>query len=138
MSVSLTNDLTGDVAHRGQRVTFICTIVADDDVPVVITWRSIHYIGIRGDYLQLTSADPEGHSTTNSRNPTTVATLINSTRSNRVITAVSELQLTALARYPTSNVSCTANGHDSAINTFRKSDISLRIEICLLAILLIR
>ena len=122
--VMLTHNLGDDaVAYNGQRVTFICTIniVAGRD-NIIITWESAHYIGTgRGHNLRLNSSDPESHTARNSQNPTTVATLINSTRnSNRVITAVSELQLTASARYPTSTVSCRANGRRSII-TFRKS-----------------
>ena len=48
--------------------------------------------------------------TTNTRNPTTIAFLINTTRINGVITVVSELQLKASELYPTSNVSCGING----------------------------
>ena len=117
--VTLTHNLGDDeVAYDGQRVTLICTIIGG--YHTVITWRSAHYIGMRGDYLQLSSADPIGHNITNSRNPTTVATLINSTHNrNGVITAVSELQLTASAQYPTSNVGCRANGGSFSTITFQ-------------------
>ena len=108
--VNLTHNLSGGgFAYNGQRVTFICTIVVAHDT--VITWESDDYIGTGGDVLQLTSVDPEGTSATNPRNPTTVATLISTTRSSDgVITAISKLQLTASALSPTSYISCMTNG----------------------------
>lgn len=107
--VVLTHNLGDDaVAYKGQRVTFRCTITVGRHI--VITWSSDDYIGTGGDNLQLLSIDPEGQNTTNTRNPTTIAFLINTTRINRVITVISELQLTASELYPTSNVSCGING----------------------------
>ena len=75
----------------------------------------------------------------NQQNPATVATLINTTRSNETVMVITELQLTASAMYPNSHVSCKANGpdHEPVISSFRKSDINmendLMIQICLLA-----
>ena len=109
-------------AYHGQRVTFTCTIVANSDV--ILTWRSAQYIDGN---LQFKPADPEGQNITDSQNPTTVATLINTTRSsNGEITVVSELQLTASVLYPTSRVRCRANGREfePVIIVFRKSDIN--------------
>ena len=107
--VILTHNLGDDaVAYKGQRVTFICMITAGRHI--VITWSSDEYVGTGGDNLQLLSIDPEGQNTTNTRNPTTIAYLISITRSNGVITVVSELQLTASELYPTSNISCGING----------------------------
>ena len=88
--------LDGDdaVVYDGQRATFLCVIVADHEV-ILINWSSEQYIGTGGDVLQLTSADSEGHTTNNTRHPTTVAALISTyPRSRdrlRVITVVSEL-----------------------------------------------
>ena len=120
----LTHNLDDDaVAYNGQRVTFVCTIVAGCDI--LITWKSDHYIRPRGDVLQLTSNDTEGSTVNNTRNPTTVATLINTTQSsNGEITVVSELQLTASASYPNSRVSCRANGGRIHTVTFQTSIFS--------------
>ena len=109
--VTLTHNLGDDgVVFRGQTATFNCTIVVGNDT--VITWSSAHYIGRRGVVLQLTSIDPPGSSTSNQQNPTTVATLINTTHSRDGVTTVtSSLQLVASAQYPTSNITCRANGH---------------------------
>lgn len=127
VNISLASNLIERVAYHGQRVICICTIFTRNDV--VITWESAHYIGTEGDDLQLISTDPEGSIVTNLRNPTTVATLVNTTRSNGMITTISELQLTASLSHPTCDVSCRVTGHESASLTLRKSDINL----CILA-----
>lgn len=120
--VMLTHDLIGgNRAYDGQRVTFRCVIVGLD---TVVTWRSQDYIGTGGDLLQLASADPAGQTASNSRNPTTVATLINTTRIGGVTTTISELQLTASSQLFTSNVSCGVNGQGPFNTTlFRKAAI---------------
>jgi hypothetical protein len=125
-NVSLTNDLKGNIAYHGQRVTFLCTIVADREI--LTTWRSPQYI--RGDVLQLLSTSEDGHTVNNLQNPDTVATLINSTRSNGTVTVVTELQLTASAMYPISHVGCKANGREIQPVTirFRKSDNLCKLE----------
>jgi hypothetical protein len=109
----LTHNLAGDHAYNQQVVTFWCVIIGLD---TILTWRSEHYIGTGGDVLQLASALPPGRTASNSRNPTTVATLISTTRSGGVTTTVSELQLTASSQFPTSSVSCANNG-DEPVNT---------------------
>ena len=106
-----------NVAYNTQRVTFICTIIVKDR-DLVITWSSDEYIGTGGLVLQLTSADPPGFSVPNPRNPTTVATLLNTTRSSDgLITVTSSLQLVASAKYPTSSISCRANGPAGPVET---------------------
>ena len=114
MSVFLSSNLIrGNHAYDGQRVTFRCVITGLD---TVITWRSDGYIGIGGDVLQLASTDQPGRTDSNSRNPTTVATLISTTRSGGVTTTVSELQLTASSQFLNSTVSCGVNGQ-GPVNT---------------------
>lgn len=100
------------VAYDEQRVSLICTTRASraHDHDLIINWRSSDYIGDRGEILQLTSTDPVNHTETSRRRSTTVATLLNTTRSNGVVTVVSELQFIASAQYSTSHVSCKANG----------------------------
>ena len=118
--VSVISDLSyGDRAYDRQVVTFRCVITGVD---TVLNWISDHYIGTGGDVLQLASADQPGQTASNSRNPTTVATLVSTSRSGGVTTTVSELQLTASSQFPTSSVSCRDNGQ-GPINTtsFRKS-----------------
>ena len=108
VNVSLISDLMGSDAYHGQRITFKCTVVVvDHDNNMVITWSSDDYIGTRD--LQLRPADPMRHTATSPRHRTTVATLINSTHSNGVVTAISELKLIASSRYRTSHVGCRAN-----------------------------
>ena len=124
--VMLTHDLIeGNRAYDGQRVTFQCIIVGLD---TVVTWRSQDYIGTGGDVLQLASADSAGQTASNSRNPTTVATLINTTRNGGVTTTISELQLTASSQFSSSNVSCGVNGQ-GPVNTalFRKTAVKMHI-----------
>jgi hypothetical protein len=104
-----------DRAYDRQIVTFRCAITGVDTV-IVLNWRSEHYIGTGGDVLQLVSADPLGRTASNSRNPTTVAILISTSRSSGVTTTVSELRLTASSQFPTSSVSCANNG-DGRVNT---------------------
>ena len=118
----LTHDLIeGNQAYDGQRVAFWCIIVGLD---TVVTWRSQDYIGTGGDVLQLASADPAGQTASNSRNPTTVATLINTTRNGGVTTTISELQLTASSQSSVSNVSCGVNGQGPVNTTlFRKAQL---------------
>ena len=113
----------------------MCTIVADRDI--IVTWRSLQYIGV--DILQLLSSDQDAydHPIRSRQNPATVAILINSTHSNGMVTVIAQLQLTASAMHANSRVSCRANGpdHEPVISSFRKSDINmendLRIQICL-------
>ena len=109
--VTLTHNLTdGHVVYDTQRVIFFCTIIANQ--ATTITWSSDEYIGTEGVDLQLTSDDPLGFSTSNQRDPTTVVTLINTTRSSDgVITVTTSLQLVTSAQYPTSRITCKANGH---------------------------
>jgi hypothetical protein len=115
----LTHNLVGgNRAYDRQVVTFRCVITG---VVRVINWRSEQYIGTGGDVLQLASADPPGQTASNSRNPTTVATLVSSSRSSGVTTVVSELRLTASSQFPTSNISCRDNGQGPVNSTsFRK------------------
>ena len=111
--VTLTHNL-GDngVAYDRQRATFICMIVAGQDIDIVITWSSDEYIGTGGIVLQLTSADSVGSNKYNPRIPTTVVTMINTTHSSDgVITVTTSLQLVASVQYPTSTITCRANGH---------------------------
>ena len=106
--VTITHNLAGgNRAYNGQRLTFRCIITGLD---TVLTWRSDDYIGIGGDVLQQASADQPGQTASNSRNPTTVSTLISTTRSGGVTTTISELQLTASSQFPISSVSCENNG----------------------------
>jgi hypothetical protein len=108
--VMLTHNLVGgNRAYDRQVVTFRCVITG---VVRVINWRSEQYIGTGGDVLQLASADPPGQTASNSRNPTTVATLVSTSRSasGGVTTTVSELQITASSQYPSSSISCANNG----------------------------
>ena len=116
----LTHNLVGgNRAYDGQVVTFLCVITGVD---TVLNWISDDYIGTGGDVLQLASADPVGQTASNPRNPTTVATLVSTSRSGGVTTTVSELQLTASSQFPTSNVSCRDNGQGPVNTTsFRKS-----------------
>ena len=109
-SVTLTHNLgDGGVAYNGQRATFMCIIVAGQDL--IITWSSDEYIGTGG-VLQLTSADPPGSITSSLQNPPTKVTLRNTTRSSDgTISVTSLLQLVASALYPTSSISCRASGH---------------------------
>ena len=118
VNISLTSDVTGNIAYHGQMVTLVCTIVANHEI--LITWRSLQYIG--ADILQLLSTYQDGHTVSNPQNPATVATLINSTRSRRMVTVIAQLQLRALAMHPHSRVSCRANGHEPVISSFGKSD----------------
>ena len=126
VNVYLSNNLiSGDRAYTGQRVTFRCVIVGMD---TVLTWRSSQYIGTGGDVLQLASADPAGQTASNSRNPTTVATLVSTSRSGGVTTTVSELQLTASSQFPNSTVSCEVNSHGPVnVTSFCKSKRIYRI-----------
>ena len=101
------HNLVGNRAYDRQVVTFRCVIVGVD---TVLNWMSDDYIGVGGDVLQLASADPPGQTASNPRNPTTIATLVSTSRSNGVTTTVSELQLTASSQFPTSSVSCRDNG----------------------------
>ena len=80
--VTLTHNLGDDgVAYDRQRATFICMIVAGQDIDIVITWSSDEYIGTGGIVLQLTSADSVGSNKHNPRDPTTVVTMINTMHS---------------------------------------------------------
>jgi hypothetical protein len=125
--VMLSHNLVGDRAYDRQVVIFRCVIIGVD---TILTWRSEDYIGTGEDVLQLASTDPAGQTASNLRNPTTVATLVSTTRSSGVTTTVSELQLTASSQFPTSSVSCANNG-DEPVNTmifqtlFGKEDIML-------------
>ena len=108
-SVMLTSNLfKGRRAYDGQRVTVRCVVVG---IHTILTWRSVQYIGTGGDVLQLASADPAGQMASNSRNPTTVATLISTSHNGGVTTTVSELHLTASSQFPNSSVSCGVNSH---------------------------
>ena len=115
-NVMLTSNLFKEVrAYDGQRVTFRCVVVG---IRIVLTWRSSQYFG---DVLQLTSADPVGQMASNSRNPTTVATLISTSRSGGVTTTVSKLQLTASSQLPNSSVSFGVNSHGPVSTTVFKT-----------------
>ena len=105
-NVSLISDIKGDVAYHGQRVRLLCTIIANRDI--IVTWRSLQYIGI--DVLQLLSTYRDGYTVRSQQHPSTVATLINTTRSNGTVTVTTELQLTASAVHRISRASCRANG----------------------------
>ena len=122
----LTHNLVGgNRAYDRQVVTFRCVIVGVD---TVLNWMSDDYIGVGGDVLQLASADPVGQTASNPRNPTTVATLVNTSRSNGVTTTVSELQFTASSLFSTSNVSCRDNGQGPVnTTTFRKEALKVII-----------
>ena len=109
------NLIGGNRAYDGQQVTFRCVITGID---TVLTWRSDDYIGIGGDVLQLASTDQPGRTDSNSRNPTTVATLISTTRNGGVTTTVSELQLMASSQFLNSTVSCGINGQGPFNTTF--------------------
>jgi hypothetical protein len=108
--ISLTSDLTGNVAYPGQRVTFLCHVVANREI--LITWTSPQYIGTKGADLQLLSTSEDGHTMRSRQNRDTVATLLHTTRSNETVTVTveAELKLTASAMYRNSHVSCRANG----------------------------
>ena len=120
MSV-LTSGLTGDLAYHGQRVSFVCNTVVTHDT--IITWTSPHYIGRYGERLQLLSTEQDGFTERSQRFPTTVAILVNTTRTNETVTILSKLQLIASGLYPSSRVSCRANGHEPAIIIFRKLNV---------------
>jgi hypothetical protein len=111
--VVLTHNLGSDaIAYDGERITFICTVDIVMGHRVVITWRSVDYIGRgrRGDVLQLMSDAPVGTMDTDRRS-TTVVTLTNRTqRGNGTVTIVTELQLMASAMYANSRIGCMANG----------------------------
>ena len=121
-NVSLISDLSSGDPYRAydrQVVTFQCVITGVD---TIFNWISDDYIGTGGDVLQLASSDPPGQTASNPRNPTTVATLVSTSRSNGVTTTVSELQLMASSQFPNSSVSCRDNGQGTVNTTsFRKS-----------------
>lgn len=120
MDVSLTtNDLRGNVAYPGQEVIFICRIATTHDV--VISWKSVQYIGDGDDVLQVTSIDPLGYSTSNRQNPTTIATLVSKRHRNGMMIVISHLRIIASDKYPFSRVHCKANGGQFQTVTFRTS-----------------
>ena len=78
---TLMHNLVGNRAYDRQVVTFQCVITGVD---TVLNWISDDYIGVGGDVLQLASADPVGQTASNPRNPTTIATLVSTSRSSGV------------------------------------------------------
>ena len=122
VSVVLTSNLTEDWAFHRQKVLLTCIAVVEGN-DTLITWSSRQYIGAGGEVLQLLSTYSSGYTVRSRQNRATVATLVNTTRNNRTVTTISELQLIASGLHPSSRVSCRANGHEPAIITFRKLDI---------------
>ena len=79
--VTLTSNLderTGNVAYDRQRATFRCVITTQDSGIHILSWLSEDYIGPGEETLQVTSTQDAGHRVNNSQNPSTVATLVNS------------------------------------------------------------
>ena len=133
-NVSLTSDVPGNVAYHGERVKLLCIIVADRNI--LVTWRSPQYIGV--DILQLLSTYRDGYTVRSRQNPATVATLINTTRSNGIVTVTTELQLTASAVHRISRASCRANGgrwHTVTFFTSRLPGNAHWLFFCILIIL---
>ena len=124
-SVQLTSTLfEGDVAYDGQRVSFTCIATSTDDI---LTWSSDHYIG---DILQIGFHDGPGFTDSNQQNPSTVATLINTTSNGGVMVIESRLQIIASMQNPISSVSCHINSHGPMNTiTFRKERLTINIKV---------
>ena len=136
VTVTLTSNLDqkiGDdvVAYDQQTITFRCAIVTRGTGVHILSWLNDQYIGPGEEALQVTSDQEVGHRVNNSENPTTIATLVNSsiidpdTHSQSEI--VSELHLIASLQHPASSVSCRLNSHgEPQTISFSKADNLIR------------
>lgn len=99
------------IAYPGQEVVFTC----ETRNSLLLTWTSEDYIGSGGDRLETLFIDSPGIKKSNSRNPSTFATLIMASKdSSGVRVIVSELHIIASSQFPVSSVTC--RGSSSALN----------------------
>ena len=100
------------VAYVGEIVEFTCVIKESNSM----AWSSEEYIGTRGQQLEFLAAERIGSNLTATENRQTIATLVNTTGSDFI---VSRLQITIVSNYQTPSVECrNINADTTATITF--------------------
>ena len=107
--MTLTNTLIdGRTAYPGQVVVFTCVTRHSH----ILQWNSTEYINGNGDNNIIQIFD--GISGTNVSSGDARGILTSVTTENGVPVLISELHITASARYPRATVECNNNGHGSS------------------------